>query len=345
MNKWLLAVPVLAVAAWGLWPAHSAESGRGAGRGQGPVPVLTATVAVAEFVDRVEALGTAQANESVDISAKVAERVRGIHFREGESVKAGALLVELSDDEQRAAHVEAEVNLAEEQRKLKRLTDTPKATARTLIEEAHSRVRAAEALLAVARARVEDRRIVAPFAGIVGLRQISPGDLVSPGLLITTLDDLSVLKADFSVPETYLASLKPGMSLEASSEAYPGEGFPGTVTAINPRVDPITRAVSLRAALPNPQARLKPGQLLSIRLIRARSMNLAVPETALVPLKDQQFVYVAEAGKARRVAVKIGRRQDGRVEVLEGLAEGQEVVREGTLRLRDGAEIRTQAGQ
>ena len=339
--KWSALVVTLALGAVAFWPQHN-KAAEGQGKSaQGPVPVVTASVAPTEFLDSVTSLGTAQANESVDISAKVSERITAIHFTEGAKVKAGTLLVELSGDEQLAALAEARVNLAEAQRKYQRLKDTPKATARTSIEESESLVRAAEAQVAVAEARVADRRISAPFSGVLGLRQVSVGDLVSPGALITTLDDLSIIKLYFSVPETFLAGIKPGQTVEARSDAYPDTPFTGKVSVVSPRIDPVTRAVAVRAELPNPDGKLKPGLLMTVTLIKNRTASLAVPESALVPLKDKQYVFVVDAGKVKRVEIDIGRRIPGKVEVLSGLSEGQIVVSEGTLRLRDGSAIAT----
>lgn len=341
----LLGVAMVAaaiIAAFTFWPKSAANKGADK-RANGPVPVLVSVVAQREFIDAVEALGTALANESVDITANATDHVTGIHFHDGESVRAGQLLVELNSAEQQAAVAEAEINLAEQKRQLTRLRGTPTATARTLVEEKQSLVLAAEAQLDAARARLAERRIAAPFAGRLGLRAVSLGDLVSPGTLITTLDDLDTIKVDFSVPETFMAGLARGQSIEARTEALPGRVFTGRVSVVNTRVDPATRTVAMRAEIPNADHALRPGLLLSIRLIKNRKDSLAIPEAALVPIGSDQFVFVLESAKARRVQVHIGRRQDGQVEILDGLSAGQSVVTEGTIRLADGTPVEVMA--
>lgn len=344
MGKLMWSALALAIAllAWKFLPGSdpaAADAGRDA---QGPVPVLTAAVETREFLDTVTALGTAQANEAVDISAKVSDHITALHFSDGAQVQAGQLLVEIASEEQQAAVREAEVNLAEAQRLYARLKGSATATARTQLEEQQSKIGAAEAQLAGAKARLAERRITAPFAGVLGLRLVSPGDLATPGMLLTTLDDLSVIKVDFSVPEAYLAGLAPGQVVEARSDVFPGTVFAGRVSVVNTRIDPVTRAVAVRALIPNPEGKLQPGLLLTITLIKQRGDALSVPESALVPVKDKQFVFLVEAGKAKRAEIRIGRRRPGQVEVLSGLSPGQIVVTEGTLRLRDGSAVTTQ---
>lgn len=334
-----LAIAALGLAAWAFWPGATPEPSARTKGGKGPIPVLIAEVSPQEFLDSLEALGTAQANESVEITAKISERVDKIHFSDGQTVQAGQVLVELASEESSAAEQESQVRLAEQRRQLARLTGTPTATARTIIEQQHSNVQTAEAQLAAARARQQQHQISAPFAGTLGLRAVSVGNLVAPGALITTLDDLSQIKVDFSVPETFLAGLAAGQMISVRTDAVPDTEFSGKVLAVATRVDPLTRTVAVRALIPNPDGRLKPGLLLSVRLIKNRRTALAIPESALVPLRDQQFVYVIENDRARRVEVRIGSRRASDVEVLDGLKAGQQVVREGTIRLTDGSAV------
>ena len=169
---------------------------------------------------------------------------------------------------------------------------------------------------------------------------MSPGSLVRPGDQITTLDDIDVIKLDFSVPETFVALIRPGLEVRARSAAYPDRRFAGRVTSVDPRVNPTTRTVRVRAELPNPDHALRPGMLLTVDLIKNRRDALSVPEQALVPVGDRQFVYVVDGvGEARRVEVEIGSRRPGTAEVLRGLAEGDRVVVEGAHRLRPGSRV------
>ncbi len=192
-------------------------------------------------------------------------------------------------------------------------------------------------------ARLADRLIRAPFSGVLGFREVSPGALITPGSLITTLDDTSIIKLDFPIPEAFLATLEIGQEVIARSVTYPGRTFQGRVTGIDSRVDPVTRAVTVRAALPNPEGLLKPGKLLTVELIKDRRQSLMIPEEALVPLRDQQFVFVVnDDDTVDRVEVDIGRRRPGSVEVLSGLSEQQQVVIEGTNRIGPGSPVTIQ---
>ena len=184
--------------------------------------------------------------------------------------------------------------------------------------------------------------IRAPFAGRVGLRRVSVGSLISPGTVITTLDDTSTIKLDFTVPETFLPVVKPGLEIAARSVAYPEESFLGKVSSVDSRVDPATRSVTVRALLPNPEGLLKPGMFLTTRLSRGAIDALLVPEQALVPEGGEMFVFVAKDGVAEKRRIRIGERRVGDVQVVEGLASGELVVTEGTQKLRNGAAVTLQ---
>jgi membrane fusion protein (multidrug efflux system) len=172
---------------------------------------------------------------------------------------------------------------------------------------------------------------------------VSPGALITPGSPITTLDDISVIKLDFPIPEAFLATLEVGQQVIARSVTYPDRIFQGQVSSIASRVDPVTRAVMVRAVLPNPDQLLKPGKLLTVELIKDRRQSLMIPEEALVPLRDRQFVFlVNEDDTVSRMEVDIGRRRPGSVEIINGLSEGQQVVIEGTNRIGPGSPVTVQ---
>jgi membrane fusion protein (multidrug efflux system) len=230
-----------------------------------------------------------------------------------------------------------------------------------------------EARVAAARARLADTYIRAPFAGHVGLRRVSLGALISPGTLITTLDDTSSIKVDFAVPETQVGALKAGQAIDAGTTAYPGRRFTGRVTSVDSRVDASTRSVTVRAAVPNRDGALKPGMFLTVALEVTTKNNatvvpeeavvseglrhivypvfltvalsqderpaLVIPEEALVPEQARQFVYLVQGRAVAKREVTLGRREPGFVEITAGLAPGDRVVIEGTLKLRDGAPI------
>jgi membrane fusion protein (multidrug efflux system) len=304
--------------------------------------VITTKVQEANFSAAVEALGTAKANESIDIVAKGSNRVTGIHFTEGQSVQRGQVLLELDADEARADLQVAEAALSDSLGQVKRareLASTQVLSAQQ-VEQLESALQASEARVAASRARLNELVIRAPFNGRVGLRNVSLGSLVGPGTVITTLDDTSVMKLDFSVPETVLSSVSAGLEVEAKSVAYSKDLFQGRVLTVDSRVDPVTRSVVVRAQIPNREGKLKPGMFLTVRLLHGSGKTLVLPEQALVPERDKQFVFGVRDGKAYKTEIVVGRRRPGEVEVLHGLLAGDEVIIEGTQKVRDGVPVR-----
>jgi membrane fusion protein (multidrug efflux system) len=199
-----------------------------------------------------------------------------------------------------------------------------------------------EARVAGARSQLSDTIIRAPFAGRVGLRNVSVGSFVSPGTVITTLDDASIIKLDFSVPEVFLAAVQEGLGIRARTSAYPDAEFRGKVSSIDSRLDPVSRSVTVRALVDNRDGRLKPGMFMTVKLASAQATALMIPEQALIPEGDHQFVFVVRDGKAVRSEVHIGRRRPGEVEITGGIEPGDVVVIEGTQKLRDGSLVQVQ---
>lgn len=327
-------------------PQTTGERGRGPQRS---VPVTVATVASQTFSDEVEAIGTTLANESVTITAKVTDKITSINFEDGERVEKGALLVELTNTEQAAQLAEAKADRTEARAQLKRLEDLAEqnTVAASQVDEVRARYSIANARLEGIVARLEDRVIRAPFAGVLGFRQISPGTLVTPGTAITTLDDVSTLKLDFAVPELFLGAIDTGDQVLAVSPAYRDQDFVGTVAGIDSRVDEVTRSVTVRARLPNPTGALRPGMLMTVRLQTGQRAGLAVPESAVVPTNRDPYVYIiGDDLVAQRRGVTTGQRRDGQVEILSGLQEGERVAVLGLVSLRPGVpvEIASEAG-
>lgn len=326
------------------WPQEEAQ-GRGGPRG--PVKVVITHAAMAQVRDEVEALGTLKANESVSITPKVTDVVTEIHFDDGQLVKQGSLLVQLQDVEQQARVKAARVKLEEQMRELARIRSlvSNKTVAELERDRLQSQLDTARAELDAAQSSLADRRISAPFSGRLGLRQVSMGGLVTPGTLITTLDDISVVKLDFTVPERFIAQMRPGKSVEAISTAYPDELFIGVVTSIDSRVDPSTRAVTVRAQVANPELKLLPGMLMQVKLIRDTREALMVPESAIIPISDRHYLYLVVDNKIERRQVTIGSRERGWVEITNGLTEGESVVIRGIMKVRPGSEVTTEPGE
>jgi membrane fusion protein (multidrug efflux system) len=252
------------------------------------------------------------------------------------------MLVQLDDAQARAEVAAAEATLTESESQFNRSREllATQALSKSSYDQLEATVKANRARLGAANARLEDTVIRAPFSGRVGLRRVSVGTLISPGDVITTLDDTSVIKLDFSVPENLLATLREGLSVRATAPAFPGRTFAGKVASIDSRVDVNTRAVTVRALLANEDGALKAGMFLSVSLSNDEREAIVIPEEALTPEAERQFVYVVAEGKAEKREVRIGGRRPGSVEVIAGLSAGEQVIVEGTQKVRDGAPVR-----
>ena len=340
-------------------PGPAGAGGRGGpgGPGGGPPPVVEVdTVKTGRIVETREAVGTVRAFESITVTAKVAGVIDKIEFQEGQTVKAGDLLVSF-DAQERRADIEAAVaesRRASAQRneiatRLERAQALRRSGAGTeaQVEDLTAQVRtlesaisSAEARRRAAEARLEDLVVRAPFAGRVGTRSVSLGAYLAPGTRITTLDDLSRVRLDFFVPENLLDRLKEGQVVRALSAAYRDRRFEGRVSVIDPRIDPVTRTVRLTAEFPNPDEALKPGMFLSVGLeVTTTDSAVVVPEEAVVSEGLRHIVYPVKDNKVERRVIRIGQRQNGKVEVLEGLQPGETIVVLGLQRVRPGAPV------
>ncbi len=319
---------------------EEAASGPRGGFG-GPAVVVTQQVERQQIVDEIQALGTAKANESVEIQPRIASLVETIAFQEGQDVAKGDILVRLDDNEEVAGLALAEANLTESRSLYNRsrsLADTQAISASNL-EQLLAQVYVDEAQVEAAKARLDNTVIRAPFDGRIGLRRVSPGSFVSTSTVITTLDDVSQIKLDFSVPETFLTVLAEGMNISAESLVYPDRVFAGTVASVDTRLDPISRAVQVRAIIPNEDGLLKPGMFMSVDLKRDRGEIVVAPEEAIVPERGNQYVFVVTDGIAEKRVVELGRRIPGFVAIESGLESGEYVITEGTHKVRDGSQV------
>jgi len=307
-----------------------------------PVAVVAVPARIERLALEIEALGTARANESVDITSKVSNLVTAVRFTEGQQVRPGDVLVELDSQQARADLAIAEAARKESASQYRRSQElySTKVLSDAQIEQIEATFRSNEARVESARAKLSDTVIRAPFAGRVGLRRVSVGSLINPGTVITTLDDTSRIKLDFTIPEAYVAAVVPGLEIEAQGPAFPGESFAGKVASVDSRIDPQTRSVTVRALLPNESGKLKPGMFLTVRLKRSESDVLLIPEESLVPEQGDVYVFVVGDGTVAKRKVRVGQRRVGSVQVTDGLRAGEVVVTEGTQKLRDGAAVR-----
>ncbi|HEY6642154.1 efflux RND transporter periplasmic adaptor subunit [Povalibacter sp.] len=308
-------------------------------------PVVTAPVTSRSLGTEIEAVGTARANESVDVTSKSSNIVTAIHFKDGDFVRRGAVLVELDSAEARATLAEAQAALADSESQFNRSRElyAQKALSVSQLEQIEATLKGNRARVNAADARLADTVIRAGFDGRTGFRRVSVGSLISPGTVITTLDDASVIKLDFTVPETYFYLLKTGLPVTAKSAGLPNRSFEGKVTNIDSRIDPVTRSLTVRAEIPNRDGLLRPGMFMTVALQGNVTPTLLVPEAAIIPEQGRMYVLVVDGNVAHRREVMIGRRRPGEVEIVNGLQEGERVVVEGTQNLRDGDAVREDA--
>lgn len=311
-------------------------------RGPNTPLVSAGAVESVRFVDRIEAVGTARANEQVTLTAPVTERIERLSFDDGDFVRRGQTLATLRRGQETAQLAEASARQREAQQQLARIGELRERgfATRSALDSQTALAGQASAQAQQARAAISDRVVTAPFSGYVSLRNISAGAVITAGTEIVTISDISQIKLDFAVPETLLSQLAVGQSIEARAAAFPDTPFRGTISVIDAVINPQTRAVTVRAVLPNRDGRLRPGMLLTVGIESATRTVPAVPELAIVGEGNQSFVFVVDGENARRVPIRTGLRQNGMVEVVEGLRPGARIVTEGVVKITDGQAIR-----
>jgi membrane fusion protein, multidrug efflux system len=341
---WVILITLLVFVAYLYWMPGQKQDARRAG---GTVAVSTATVESKAMIRSVSSLGNGIANNSITLTSPSSDFITELNIREGKLVQKDEVIARLHDVEERARITELEGVLDEQKRQLARLKNlaTTQATAQAMLDEQITRVNTTLAQLDIARAKLDEMTIRAPFEGYLGLRQVSKGAYINSGTVITTLDDLHTLRVAFSVAEHYLAEIKVAMPLTVTNAAYGDTTFSGAVSAVDTRLDPVTRTVTVHGTLANEDLRLRPGMLLLVKLELNNRMALQISEKALVPQQQKQFVYkVASDDTVQQVEVTIGQRIPGWVEILSGLEAGDEVVVEGIQKLRSGSSIKRVGG-
>ena len=316
----------------------TAPPGGGAARG---VPVELTVVESVSFPRGLSAIGSLRSDESTVISAEVAGRVAQINFKEGQPVTKGQILVNLDDEVAQAELAQAQANLALAKSRYERSNrlQTAGFVSAEAREDAQNQLKLQEAAIKVAQAKLDKTVIEAPFDGVIGLRSVSIGEYVTPGQAIAPLEAVNTLKVDFRLPERYIANVELDQTLELQVDARPGQLFEGKVYAISPLIEEGGRSILVRARVDNANGLLRPGMFARVQLITDESMAVVVPEASLSPSGRTQYVYRIAEGQAERVAIEIGERRAGLVEVLRGLQPGDQVVASGLQRMRPGVPV------
>jgi membrane fusion protein (multidrug efflux system) len=328
---WLLAAGLALV-----WSGAAAQDNGAA------VAVEAAKVVAAPLNEQVTAIGTILSDEAVTISSEIPGRLQEIHFQEGQPIGKSAPLFTLDDSVYRAqlADADAKLKLAEQTHKRRTALLTNKYATAQSADESASNLAVSTAAVELARVQLEKAHIVAPFSGIVGLRRVSVGEYITSGQPLVNLEAIDPVKADFRVPEKFLPAIRVGQTIQIKVDAFPDQNFEGKVYAIDPRLDVSGRSLLVRAMVPNKEQLLRPGLFARVTvLLQLKKDALSVPEQAIVPQGDSQFVFKIVDGKVQLTKVVTGTRREGRVEIVEGLSAGDQVVTAGQLKIRDGAAV------
>ena len=343
---------VVGVGAASYWAGSRAAPGTaGAAAGAAPpkggapagVAVEAVKVQMVRLPQALAAVGSLRSDETIIVRPEIAGRVAEIHFKEGERIAKGALMIRLDDSVQRADLDKAKANLVLSKSKFERAEGLRKQgfISSQARDEAENTFKVSQADVELMQARVSKASIAAPFAGTIGLRQVSVGDYVKEGQDIVNLEAIDPLKVDFRVPELALSQVKDGQTLQVTLDAIPDRAYDGRVYAINPLIDANGRSVVIRAQVSNRDGKLRPGMFARVRLFTSEAQDSAlVPEESLFPVGDDKYVYKVVEGKALRQKVEIGQRRDSRVEIVSGLGAGDVIVTAGHLKMRDGVAVK-----
>jgi membrane fusion protein (multidrug efflux system) len=328
-------------------PRPAAKADRAQSQRGQSVAVEAATAISTTSTEDLRAIGTLQSDESVQISSEITGRIVEILLQEGAHVTAGAVLVRLDDALAIAEVSDAKARFDLAQGNLGRANSLAKSgnVTERARDEASTNAETTRAGLELSKVRLSKHFIRAPFSGVAGIRKVSPGAYIAAGDPIVNLEKIDTLKIDFKLPELFLAQVKTGQSIEIAVDALPGRTFTGTIYAIDPHLDVNGRALNIRARLENPDLVLRPGLFARIRVKGQVTRNvLVIPESAIVPRGEEKIVYRVENGQAIEAKVTLGNRNDGLVEVLDGLTADATVVTAGQQKLKDGSPVEIVTG-
>ncbi len=314
-------------------------------KAKGPQAVLVEVQKVARkpFERGITAVGSLRSYESVTLRPEVAGRISEIRFTEGQRVEKGHVLIRLDDSVPRAEFEQARANFTLAKSNYDRSIELQQKgfISKQAKDEADNAMKVQQAAMVLAQVRLDKNDIRAPFGGVIGLRNVSVGDYVGAGQDLVALEAIDPLKVDFRIPEIYLSQIRTGQTLQIALDAMPDKAFGGTVYAISPVIDTGGRSIVMRAQVKNPGGQLRPGMFTRVKLLLdTPAQALAVPEAALVPVGDNQFVYRVQNGRAERVQVEVGQRREAMVEIVSGLAEDDVIVVAGAQKLRDGVPVK-----
>jgi membrane fusion protein, multidrug efflux system len=342
-GKRSLAVVSLTLTVASLFSINGCSKQAAAGFKMPPTAIEMAIATPSTVTDRFEAVGTVEASDAITVVSQIDALVVSLPFKEGEPIEKGGLIAQLDNIQLRAEEARAEA--IRDQKKIsfdriKSIVDQGAGAPQDL-DNAAAELKIAEADLSLIRARLDKTRIVAPFAGTLGARRISPGAFLRAGAPITDLAALDRLKVTFSAPERYYQSLTKGAVVTVSTTAFPDYELRGTIDVIEPVVDQSTRSALIIAHIDNPGRKFRPGMSANVSAVLSQRMNaLTIPDEAVFAERDQSFVFAIKSDSTvTRAPIVLGTRLRGSVEVLKGLAVGEKIVRAGHQKLYEGAKI------
>jgi len=339
------------VAWWSQRPAAVDQpSAAPAASGAKTPAVEVAKVTSITMVDETQSVGSLRSRQGVMLRPEVAGRVSKILFNDGQRVRKGQLLVQFDDQLQAAqvAQAKAEMSIAAANHKRNQELVAQNFISKRSLDESAAALEVAQAKLDLAVATWQRLKIVAPFDGVTGLRQVNVGDYLKDGTDVVNIEDIDAVLVDFRLPERFQAKVRPGQKAQLTVDALPGRPFAAIVQAVDPLIDANGRSVGVRGCIDNRQQQLRPGMFARVNAVfGSRPSALVIPEEAIVPQGGRTFVVKVVPGDkpdtlvSQRVAVKVGLRQPGKVEILEGLGLDDTVVVAGHQRLqKEGTPVR-----
>ena len=333
-------------------PAGAASGAPGAGpAGAGRAPAVeVAKVESMTLVDETQAVGSLRSRQGVMLRPEVGGRVKQILFSDGQRVRKGQLMVQFEDQLQQAqvAQARAELSIAEANHKRNQELVAQNFISQRSLDESAAALEVSRAKLALAQATLQRLQVLAPFDGITGLKQINVGDYLKDGADMVNVEDIDAVLLDFRLPERFQAKIRAGQKAQLTVDALPGRPFSAIVQAVDPLIEANGRSVGVRGCIDNRQQQLRPGMFARVNAVfGSRDNALVIPEEAIIPQGGRTFVVKVVAGDkpdaliSQRVPVKVGLRQPGKVEIVEGLSAGDTVVTAGHQRLqKDGTSVR-----